>query len=86
MTPSEWDIHKQNFQTILRAAKDHRRLCIARARHQTEPGVEAAVICVVNSQDDGDVELIPVARMLTDPEEFAGKFTLDPLAPPAERR
>jgi len=78
VTAATWEAHKANFQTMLDAAEDHRRFCLGRARNPAD-GTEAAVLMVLNHDGD-EILMVPVARMIDDPEEFMGRFTMDPEA------
>jgi hypothetical protein len=57
---------RQNFNTLLKAARDVKRVCLVEC---TEPGGgKRAVICVINPQKDKSIVMLPVAMMLTTAE------------------
>lgn len=56
--------YKANFQTLLTAAaNDDLALVECTERHSDQP---AYVVCAVNQHADGDVYLVPIARLFDD--------------------
>lgn len=63
------DYMSHNFQTLMDAARDHRRLALVECTDKAT-GKPVMAICVVNYDDFDNVDLIPIAKMFdTDPFE-----------------
>lgn len=67
--------HKANYDTVLEAAKADRLVLFASTHKAT--GEHVALLCGVNYCDDGDFELIPLARMLNDDNPFEAYESVD---------
>jgi hypothetical protein len=53
--------HRNNFQTLLRAAENDDVCLVQAVDLRTQE--RCAIICAVQHTDDGQVELVPFARM-----------------------